>query len=199
MALVASAAAQKAKLVAKSRFRPHEMIRKKLPDGTGLLKELPTRAKSTSEDDDAADKEYCAAIDKVSAVFGKQLRAQTTADEHMMYTRIFDAWLMREGFGSYFEVDLEHGRCIAVRARRRPSGEKKVIKPQMLVGYLLQMAVGGESAPKGGHAADLAARAATEVATACGKRSSMTRSKGKFGFGGYKDEPWSLQAFQKRV
>ena len=46
MALVASAAAQKAKLVAKSRFRPHEMIRKKLPDGTGLLKELPTRANS---------------------------------------------------------------------------------------------------------------------------------------------------------
>ena len=54
MALVASAAAQKAKLVAKSRFRPHEMIRKKLPDGTGLLKQLPTRAKS-AEDDDAAD------------------------------------------------------------------------------------------------------------------------------------------------
>ena len=67
-------------------------------------------------------------IDKVSAVFGKQPRSQTTADEHKMYTRIFDAWLMRGGFGSYFEVDVEHGRCIAVRARRRPSGEKKVIK-----------------------------------------------------------------------
>ena len=60
MALVASSAAQKAKLVTKGRFRPHEMIRKKLPDGMGLLKQLPTRAKSTSEDDDTADKEYCA-------------------------------------------------------------------------------------------------------------------------------------------
>ena len=55
------------------------MIRKKLPDGTGLLKELPTRAKSTSEDDDAADKEYCAAIDKVNSY--------TRRDEYDVATR----------------------------------------------------------------------------------------------------------------
>ena len=88
---------------------------------------------------------------------------------------------------------------VAVRARRLPSGEKKVVKPQMLVGYLLQMAVGGESTPKGGHPADLAARAAMEVASACGLRSHMKRRKGKFGYGAYADESWSLQAFQKRV
>lgn len=191
--------ALKAKLADKGRLRPHEMIRKKMPDGTGSLQDLPMRAHGAAAEDEAADGEYCKAIDRVTAVFGKQNRAQTTADEHKMYARMLDSWLVREGFGSYFEADLEHGRCIAVRARRGQSGEKKVIKPQMLIGYLLQMATGGESTPKGGHAKDLAARAATEVATACGQRSKMKRSKGKFGYGPYKDESWSLQAFQKRV
>ena len=38
-----------------------------------------------------------------------------------------------------------------------------------------------------------------EVASACGPRSQMKRRKGKFGYGAYADESWSLQAFQKRV
>ena len=36
----------------------------------------------------------------------------------------------------------------------------------MLAGYLLQMAVGDKSTPKGGHAADVAARAASELSSA---------------------------------
>ena len=69
-----------------------------------------------------------------------------------------------------------------MRARRREDGTPKVIKPQMLIGYLLQMSVGDESAPKGGHAADLAARAATEMANACGQRSNSYRSSTKINF-----------------
>ena len=30
----------------------------------------------------------------VSNVFGKQRRSNTTADEHKMYMRIFDGWLV---------------------------------------------------------------------------------------------------------
>ena len=61
------------------------------------------------------------------------------------------------------------------------------------------MAVGSQDTPKGTHASDILARAAQEAATACGKRSEMKRKKGQFGCGPYADEPWSLQAYQKRV
>ena len=37
-----------------------------------------------------ADAEFRAAIGKVAAVFGRQRRAQTTADEHKEYTRKVD-------------------------------------------------------------------------------------------------------------
>lgn len=89
MAMVAAAVQLKAKLTEKGRLRPHKMLRKKLPDGAALLDKLPQRAAGALSDDAEADAEYCKAIDKVSAVFGKQKRAQTTADEHKMYARIF--------------------------------------------------------------------------------------------------------------
>ena len=86
MSLDATRVALKAKLADnradKGRLRPHEMIRKKMPDGTGSLQDLPARAKGTTADDEAADGAYCKAIDRVTAAFGKQSRAQTTADEH---------------------------------------------------------------------------------------------------------------------
>ena len=83
--------ALKAKLADKGRLRPHEMIRKKMPDGTGSLQDLPMRAHGAAAEDEAADGEYCKAIDRVTAVFGKQNRAQTTADEHKripMYVKL---------------------------------------------------------------------------------------------------------------
>lgn len=64
--------ALKAKLADKGRLRPHEMIRKKMPDGTGSLQDLPMRAHGAAAEDEAADGEYCKAIDRVTAVFGKQ-------------------------------------------------------------------------------------------------------------------------------
>lgn len=48
MALVAGAAQLKAKLQLKGRWRPHAAIRKKFPDGSALLSELPKRAVGTS-------------------------------------------------------------------------------------------------------------------------------------------------------
>ena len=77
MALVASKVALKAKLVQKGRLRPHNMIRKKMPDGTGLLDDLPVRARGAAEDDEPADVAYCHAIDKVTKVLGNQMRSYT--------------------------------------------------------------------------------------------------------------------------
>ena len=64
-------------------LRPHEMIRKKMPDGTGSLQDLPMRAHGAAAEDEAADGEYCKAIDRVTAVFGKQkipMRRNNSAD-----------------------------------------------------------------------------------------------------------------------
>ena len=65
------AAELKAKLMLKGKFRPEKMVRKKMPDGSGMLAKLPERRKDNGLDAAAADKEYCDAIDKVAAVFGQ--------------------------------------------------------------------------------------------------------------------------------
>jgi len=200
MVLIAEAQQLKAKLMLKGKFRPEKMVRKKMPDGSGMLAKLPERRKDDGLDAAAADKEYCDAIDKVAAVFGQQKRANSTADEHKRYIRTIDGWLVRKGFGSFVEAEVDkHGQLVAVHARRTASGEIKVMKPQMIIGYLLEMAAGSKDTPKGGHAGDLLARAGQEAVTACGPRSKMKLKKGAYGTGAYADEPWSLQAYQKRV
>ena len=179
MVLIAEAQQLKAKLMLKGKFRPEKMVRKKMPDGSGMLAKLPERRKDNCLDAAAADKEYCDAIDKVAAVFGQQKRANSTADEHKRYIRTIDGWLVRKGFGSFVEAEVDkHGQLVAVHARRTASGEIKVMKPQMIIGYLLEMAAGSKDTPKGGHAGDLLARAGQEAVTACGPRSKMKLKKG---------------------
>ena len=62
-----------------------------------------------------------------------------------------------------------------------------------MLGHLLSMAAGGEDTLKGTF------KYMHKAGGPCGEPTSWTREKGKFGFGAYKDEPYSLQAFQKRV
>ena len=95
MVLIAEAQQVKAKLQLKGRWRPDKMVRKKMPDGTGLLANVPQRRTSSRAVDDSVqdatlDQEYCDAIDKVSAVFGRQKRYNSTADEHRMYIRMLE-------------------------------------------------------------------------------------------------------------
>ena len=183
----------KAKLQTKGKVRPHKMVSKKMPDGsTAALTELPKRLATGA----AAEKAYCDAIDKVSGVFSRQRRSVSTAQEHKQYMRLFEGYLVRKNHGSYVSIVLdEHGMLAEVHAKRcAETGEIKVVPPQMLIGWLLDMAVGSQDTPKGTHASEIHARAAQEAATACGKRSEMKRKKGQFGCGAYADEPWSLQA-----
>ena len=165
MVRVAEAQQLKAKLMLKGKFRPEKMIRKKMPDGSGMIAKMPRRRRDQGGGDAAAaDKEYCNAINKISSVFGKQKRSNTTAAEHRMYMRMIDGWLVRKGFGSYVEADVnKHGELVAVHPRRTATGEIKVVKPQMVIGYLLEMASGSKDTPKGGHASELLARAGQEV------------------------------------
>ena len=125
MVLIAEAQQLKAKLMLKGKFRPEKMVRKKMPDGSGMLAKLPERRKDDGLDAAAADKEYCDAIDKVAAVFGQQKRANSTADEHKRYIRTIDGWLVRKGFGSFVEAEVDkHGQLVAVHARRTASASE---------------------------------------------------------------------------
>ena len=76
MVLIAQAQQLKAKLnMLKGKHHPAKMVNKKLPDGAGLLASVP-EIRTTSVDDGAAEQEFCAAIDRISNVFGRQRRAR---------------------------------------------------------------------------------------------------------------------------
>ena len=63
MVLIAEAQQVKAKLQLKGRWRPDKMVRKKMPDGAGMLANVPQRRSSSRGADEAAalevDKKYC--------------------------------------------------------------------------------------------------------------------------------------------
>ena len=42
---LAKTSVAKSRMTSKGRYRPHAMVRKKMPDGTGQLSELPVRAR----------------------------------------------------------------------------------------------------------------------------------------------------------
>ena len=70
MVIIAQAQQLKAKLMLKGKHRPAKMVTRKLPDGAGLLSNVPQRKRS-QVGDEADDATYCKAINKVSSVFGK--------------------------------------------------------------------------------------------------------------------------------
>ena len=127
--------------------------------------------------------------------------APRTALEHDMYMRLINCWAERSGFGTFVirREDAGDGEPPTVRAAKDVKGELMVLKPEMIVGLLLEMATGDENMPKGGHPEDLARLAATDDKNLAGPRAGWTRKKGDFGYGAYGDEPWSLQAMEKRI
>ena len=172
MALVVGAAQLKARLTQKTACRPTEMTRRKMPNATGLLEQLPVRDPSAPAGEQAANKKYMAEIDGVAHAFGGQKRSQGTEDECLKYVMAVEAWLVRSKFGSYFipEHDAD-GRLAAVRPQRDQTGELKVVPEQLIVGMLLEMATGSKNAPKGRGAAEIESEA--EVPSATGLRRKM--------------------------
>ena len=97
LVVITEAAQLKAKLMLKGKSRPERMVRRKYPDGSDMIADVPQRKKGV--DDVTADKEHCESIDKCASVFGRQKRSNSTAAEHKMYMRVIDGWLVRKGFG----------------------------------------------------------------------------------------------------
>ena len=64
MVPIAAVRQAKAKLMLKGKHRPDKMVRKKMPDGTELLASVSER--SGPDEDADAERNFCAAIDKVS-------------------------------------------------------------------------------------------------------------------------------------
>ena len=109
MLLAAPSARVRAKLQAKASWRPSKMVMKKMPDGTADLDELPRRRDDAVPGDEAAEDEYCQAVARVAAAFGKQRRSMSTAAEHVMYMRMFDGWLVENKHGSVVEAMTSSG------------------------------------------------------------------------------------------
>ena len=114
MTMAAVTSMLKAKLLQKGLFRPTKMVAPKMPDGSGLLSELPRHTGAGGGRMDpaaqaAADKTYCDEIDKVTEAFGGQRRSVSTAREHAMYARIVGEWCVRSGFGVYVDVVVSEG------------------------------------------------------------------------------------------
>ena len=76
LAMAVQSSAVKARLQQKAASRPHKMMRKLYPDGTGAIGEVPKRKALGDPEDEAATEEFCAAVRKVATVFGKGMRAQ---------------------------------------------------------------------------------------------------------------------------
>jgi hypothetical protein len=202
LAMAVQSSAVKARLQQKAASRPHKMMRKLYPDGTGAIGEVPKRKALGDPEDEAATEEFCAAVRKVATVFGKGMRAQSTADEHVRYIVYIDKYLVRMGHGSFVTITStsDDGVVLKVEPRKHAvTGAIKVIRPEMIVALLLDMASGSEDAPKGGHAEDISANVDHELVNACGPRALQKRKAGQFGTGKYADECWSLGSYQKRV
>ena len=201
--LVAPLARRRTQLKEKGKTRPHKQIVKRLPAGSGVLGAVPKGKDFTSGGTkQAVDiNAYCEAVRGATETFKEGHRATSTALEHDMYMRLINCWAERSGFGTYVvrreNVGVDPPTVRAAKDER--TGELMVLKPEMIVGLLLEMATGDENMPKGGHPEDLARLAATDDKNLAGPRGGWTRKKGDYGYGAHNDEPWSLQAMEKRI
>ena len=80
-----------------------------------------------------------------------------------------DAWGGEHGasLGAAVAKKLRFGGDLIFKLMRRTVAAEtkkiKVVRPQMLIGWLLDMAVGSQDTPKGTHASEIHARAAQEA------------------------------------
>ena len=206
-ALVAPLARKRQRLVHKGKTRPHKAIAPRLPAGAGDLKSVPKGKEYMTARVKKGGKHhgveaYCQAVRGCTETLTESHRATSTATEHDMYMRLINRWAERSGFGTYVvpREGVERDNPPAVRAARdERTGALRVLRPEMIVGLLLEMATGDANMPKGGHPDDLKVLASTDDKNISGPRTAWTRQEGEFGYGPHCDDPWSLQAMEKRL
>ena len=205
--MVAPVARRRKLLLEKAETRDHKKMVKRLPAGSGGAlravpkgKEFSTTAKDGKRHTNVSA--YCEAVRKSTDTFKDGHRATSTAMEHDDYMIRTNNWAERSGFGTYVlrreGVAREDPPCV-MAARDETTRLPKVLAPEMIVGMMLEMATGDENMPKGGHPDDLQAMASRDDKNICGPRTEWKREKGETGYGAYKDEPWHIQAFEKRI
>ena len=201
--LVAPLARRRTQLKEKAKIRPEKQIARRLPAGSGVLAAVPkgkdyASAKRGKKTVDIAA--YCQAVRGATETFKDSHRATSTASEHDTYMRLINCWSERSGFGTFVVSREDATEPPMVRAALdKKTGLPMVLKPEMIVGLLLEMATGDENMPKGGHPDDIVRLAAIDDKNPMGPREAWTRKRGEYGYGAYGNEPWSLQAMEKRI
>ena len=179
--LVAPLARRRTQLKEKGKTRPHKLIAKRLPAGSGVLGAVPKGKEYASAHNGRKRKQvdiraYCQAVRGATETFKEGHRATSTAMEHDMYMRLINCWAERSGFGTYVVPREGAKDTPAVRAAvDKRTGLPMVLKPEMIVGLLLEMATGDENMPKGGHPDDLKRLASTDEKHWAGPRCESKR------------------------
>ena len=162
MMLEARTAHVKSQLTLKGAIRSTAKMQKVMASGAMDLTEMPRRLDFADGEDGMA--QWCDEVDERSGTFCKSQRASLTSEEHDRYMWIFNEYLKRQGHGSFVvRTDAAVGVTLAPRTSStgllaptvdEATGKINVVKPQMLVAYVLDMACGSPETPKGGHALD---------------------------------------------
>ena len=150
--LVAPLARRRTQLTEKGKHRPHKQIARRLPAGSGVLGAVPKGKDyaSASNGKKTNINAYCQAVRGATRTFKEGHRATSTAAEHDMYMRLINCWAERSGFGTYVvpHEDAKAGEPAVRAAVDTRTGLPMVLKPEMAVGLLLEMATGDENMPK---------------------------------------------------
>ena len=200
--------ALRSQLTKKGAVRPTNAMKKIAPSGANDVQVTPARKEFASGA--RGEDEWCDAVDEATATLAKANRAQSTSHEHDQYMWAFDQYLQRKGHGSFVSLaDMNASRRTAkssstgrlVPTVNEKTGENLIVRPQMLLVWLLDMAAGSEDTPKSGHPDDtpFPFGKPEDRVVARKPRKQQKRKKGEFGYGPYGHEPWSLQAIEKRV
>jgi len=208
--LTASAAARGRRLQTKAQQgRPTDKIERLLPAG-GTTVEAPDR--TAYAPGTAGTKRWAEDTRSATDGFALSKRQRSTAIEHVNYMSGWSRLLEKQGFGKYVEVcGAEVKNCLSDGKRGlRPVMEKatkgarkktlKVMLPEMILAHLADMLSG--KAKKNPGVAMRAAKAGEKEQPKArkGKKVVATVSApGEFGHGAFKNEPWGLQSYEKRV
>ena len=104
----------RAKLTEKTRHRPYELLRKRMPAGTKELAAVPRLAASSRKAATAQQvQQYEVKIRSTSSTFASHHLDEGTLEEHDNYVEWINQWATLSGFGTFIVMDMKV-RCARV-------------------------------------------------------------------------------------
>ena len=148
----------KSKLTAKGIGRETSKMRERLPASAATLTEPPRRR--AFEPGEAGEAAWCTEMGNLSGTAFTEFRSPRTSYEYDVYTWAVNEYCIRQGHGSYVEV-VEAGQSATscsstgfLKPTYDEQGRMKVMKPEMLLAVIMDMATGSKEMPKDGHKDD---------------------------------------------